>query len=248
MAIFCFGVALNDFLDQEKDARLAPERPIPSGSLSPAAALSASMAAAALALVLGALCGTRTFIALAVVLLLAASYDLLSRKSDLAGVLNLGCIRAADFYVGVTFVEPGQFSWWSWEDNTGLSPGIMMILYGAYATLLSIVALGERSQRKMDIRIPAAAAALVPVVPLIKAWTLGTGFAAVILWLVLALPVYRFFSSSSKRIEELVGHFVSGYFLVAASFAMAAERPWFCGGLWIAYFLSRWLSRGFPPS
>jgi 4-hydroxybenzoate polyprenyltransferase len=231
---FCFGVSLNDYLDRRKDAELAPSRPLPSGLIAPGRALIASLVPAALALALAWWVGARTGLAMTVVLLLAALYNLLTRKSDAAGVINLGAIRGADLCVGMTLA-----SGISWN-----AP----VIYGLYGCALSAAALGERGQRKVDLRWPAAAIALVAAAPAVRCVVNGQAAPGIILWLILMLPVYRHITQRLEPAEALVGHLVSGYFLLAALLALSHGRVGICIFLWIAYFVSRALSRWFPPS
>lgn len=234
---FCFGVSLNDLVDRCKDEKLAPSRPIPSGQITPRAALIASLLPAMLSLVLAWWVGPRTLIAMTAVLLLAALYNLLSRRSDAAGVINLGAIRAADLFVGTTIVS-----------SVAATPVVALAVYGLYGCALSVLALAERFQKNLDIRWPAAAVALIAFLPTVKCAVSGYAVPAIILWLILVLPMYRHVSLQEQRIETLVGHLVSGFFLLAALFALSGDRIGLCIFLWISYFLSRTLSRWFPPS
>jgi 4-hydroxybenzoate polyprenyltransferase len=250
MCLFCFGVALNDYLDRKRDRDLAPDRPIPSGMLTPRAALAAAAVMAAAALGLGALAGPLTLGALALVLLLVLWYNLGARRTDGLGVIVLGMIRSADLLVGASLAlaDHTPSSWWT-GPGSGLPPGFILILYGAYGAVLSTVALGERGQRRFDLRIPALAAALIALVPALAVPARGALPPALVLWLVLALPIYRFFSAEKRAgPERLVGHLVSGFFLLGALVVLGKDRPIVCALLWGGYFLSRALSRAFPPA
>jgi 4-hydroxybenzoate polyprenyltransferase len=240
---FCFGVSLNDFVDRRKDRESAPSRPLPSGRIAPGAALCASLLPALLSLALAFWVGPRTGLAMMAVLLLAVLYNLLTRRSDLAGVINLGAIRAADLFVGTTLLSSGPIFSWSLR-----APGTALLIYGFYGCALSVVALGERAQKDLDIRWPAGAAAGVAALPAVLCAFSGYAAPGTILWLIVALPIYRHFSLRSEPVEKLVGHLVSGFFLLAALFALSGGRLGMCIFLWIAYFLSRMLSRWFPPS
>jgi 4-hydroxybenzoate polyprenyltransferase len=92
-------MALNDYADRALDAIERPERPIPSGEISPAAALAAAGGLTAAGLSLAALSGRRT---LAVAVPLAATvwaYDLVL-KNTRAGCGSMAAARGLDVMMG----------------------------------------------------------------------------------------------------------------------------------------------------
>jgi len=249
VAAFCFGTSLNDYLNRHKDKRLAPARPLPSGEISSGSALALCSIMGFLAICLAFMAGMRTGFMVAAVLLLAVSYNLWSRRNDYFGVFNLGCIRATDLLVGVTVAYPDitPQSWWSFPDN-GLPLGIVVVLYGCHGISLSIVALAERAQRSFDFRIPAAVAVLLALVPVASAFAYYP-LVAVAVWLILAIPVLRLFrKTENPDAASLVGHFVSGFFLLGALYILGRGHLWICILLLTLYFVSRALGRYFPPT
>ena len=98
----CFywaGMALNDYADRDLDARERPERPIPSGRVSPPTALRLSGGLTLAGLALAAATGRRP---LAVALSLAGAvwtYDLVA-KPTIAGPLVMGTTRFLDVLMG----------------------------------------------------------------------------------------------------------------------------------------------------
>lgn len=249
MSVFCFGTSLNDFLDRRKDSDLAPLRPIPSGGIAPRAALTASMFMAISALVFGLLAGYRSFAAIVLVLLLAAAYNLYSRRWDWLGVLNLGCIRAADLLVGFFLNDTASFTYleWHWGES-GLPFILLVVLYGGYGISLSTVALAERDQKKLNVRIPAYLALALAFVPAVSAFLKGHAVLAALLWVLLALPVLIPYTPIRLRPERLVGHLVSGFFLVGGLFVLDAGHTMGCLILTLFFLLSKNLARMFPPS
>ncbi|MBU0756135.1 MAG: UbiA family prenyltransferase [Planctomycetes bacterium] len=248
VAVFCSAVSLNDLLDRKKDLRLSPDRPIPSGAISVPAALIGSVLMALAGLCLATLIGRRTFAAVGVVLFLTVLYNLFTRRNDALGILNLAMIRVADFLVGMTLLDVPISSLWSGHQKSIFLPGILMILYGLYAGLLSFIALGERSQKKIGLIFPILMITALSLVPVAMSGAQGGILPAFILWVVLVLPMIRFLQTPQRKTEEIVGHLVSGYFLIAALIVLATERPLLCAVLWIAYFISRFLSKRFPPT
>lgn len=100
VAIYWAGMALNDWADREVDATERPERPIPSGRVTPrtAFALASSLTAAGLAL--AAVAGGRpAFRTSAVLAATAWTYDL-GAKNTPAGPFFMAAARSLDVLVG----------------------------------------------------------------------------------------------------------------------------------------------------
>ncbi|HVK22298.1 MAG TPA: UbiA family prenyltransferase [Actinokineospora sp.] len=100
VALYWSGMALNDWSDRRLDAAERPERPIPSGQISPNAALATATALSAVGLGIAAWAGGRD--ALKVAGLLAAavwSYDTVL-KSTPAGPAAMAACRGLDVLLG----------------------------------------------------------------------------------------------------------------------------------------------------
>ncbi len=99
--LYSGGMALNDYADREIDARERPERPIPSGRISPARALATAGALTATGLALGAAGGGRKSFKVALPLAGCIwAYDLLAKPHRVAGPLIMGTCRALDVFMG----------------------------------------------------------------------------------------------------------------------------------------------------
>ncbi|CAM5386047.1 hypothetical protein GCM10010345_83310 [Streptomyces canarius] len=99
LCLYEAGMALNDWADRAEDAVERPHRPLPSGRVRPAAALTAACALTAAGLALAARAGRP---ALAVATPLAAtvwSYDLLLKRTP-AGPAAMAAARALDLLLG----------------------------------------------------------------------------------------------------------------------------------------------------
>lgn len=99
VCLYWAGMALNDYADRELDAVERPERPIPSGEISPAGALAAATGLTAAGLALAALAGRRAF---AVAVPLAATiwaYDLVLKDTS-AGCGSMAAARGLDVLMG----------------------------------------------------------------------------------------------------------------------------------------------------
>ena len=101
--IYWAGMALNDFADRDLDSRERPERPIPSGDITPREALAVAAGLTALGVAVAAAGGGRR--ALAVALPLAASawsYDLCF-KSTPFGPASMALTRSLDVLLGAGY-------------------------------------------------------------------------------------------------------------------------------------------------
>lgn len=100
IAIYWAGMALNDWADRDLDATERPERPIPSGRVSPSTALTLASSLTATGLALSALSGGRptfrTSLALAAT---AWTYDLTAKNTP-AGPAVMAAARSLDVLVG----------------------------------------------------------------------------------------------------------------------------------------------------
>lgn len=105
LCLYHAGMALNDYADRHEDAADRPHRPIPSGRISPAVALTAAGALTATGLALAARAGRP---ALAVAGALAATvwaYDL-HLKHTAAGPAAMAAARGLDLLLGAAATHP----------------------------------------------------------------------------------------------------------------------------------------------
>jgi 4-hydroxybenzoate polyprenyltransferase len=99
-ALYWSGMALNDWADRALDAVERPERPVPSGRVSPRAALTTAVALSAVGLGLAAWAGGRDALAVAVPLTAAVwSYDTVL-KDTAAGPVAMAACRGLDVLLG----------------------------------------------------------------------------------------------------------------------------------------------------
>jgi 4-hydroxybenzoate polyprenyltransferase len=100
VCLYWAGMALNDYADRDVDVRERPERPIPSGRVSPRFALSLATALTSAGVAAAGLAGGRS--ALAVALPLAGTvwaYDLVLKETA-AGPMAMAAARALDVVLG----------------------------------------------------------------------------------------------------------------------------------------------------
>lgn len=100
VCLYWAGMALNDYADRQVDARERPERPIPSGRVSPGLALATSAGLTAAGLALAAASGGRRAMAVAAPLAAAIwAYDL-RLKSTAAGPVAMAACRSLNVLLG----------------------------------------------------------------------------------------------------------------------------------------------------
>lgn len=132
LLVFAAGMIGNDWADRATDRTIHPERPIPSGRISPALALAVAIACAAAAIALGGgPVGSRAAVAVAV--LSAAAYDLVAKHSAVAAPLAMAVVRASNAAVGVVpLLAAGTTSW------VALGAPLLLGAYSAGITVLSV--------------------------------------------------------------------------------------------------------------
>ena len=90
---YLFGMGANDWCDRRRDATGAPERPIPSGDLSPTAALIAILVALGFSLGCAALLPARTWPWVGAIFTAILLYDGLLKDQSWLGPLAMGSVR-----------------------------------------------------------------------------------------------------------------------------------------------------------
>ena len=102
VCLYWAGMAANDWADRDLDARERPGRPIPSGRVTPGAALGTALGLSAAGLALAGLAGGRRALAVAVPLTAAVwCYDL-KLKATAAGPAAMAACRGLDVLLGAS--------------------------------------------------------------------------------------------------------------------------------------------------
>ncbi|MDQ2666460.1 MAG: UbiA family prenyltransferase [Gemmatimonadota bacterium] len=130
--IYLAGMALNDYADRDEDARERPDRPIPSGAISPrtAALMGGSLLLGGVALAQSA--GARwSGPALAA---LVVAYDFPLKHSSVIGPIAMGACRSASLLMGVEAAARGSV----WRQG-----GERALMLGAYVAGLTLIARSE---------------------------------------------------------------------------------------------------------
>jgi len=98
VCLFSFGMLTNDLLDLERDRRLAPSKPLPSGRVRTSRAIVAGVLLAAAAIALSLRCSA--WLPTVGVIVLALLYNAGGKRVPLLGNLLMGGCRAGNLLVG----------------------------------------------------------------------------------------------------------------------------------------------------
>lgn len=158
-AVYGGGVALNDLADRDRDRLHHPDRPIPSGRVSPRraawVAVALLVAGAASGLPAGGLHAAVTAALVAAVV----GYDFLGQRAPLAGCFLMGTCRALNLLRGVTLL-PGLGA----EDLAAPAA------YGLLVVLLTLASrLEDRPFRPGELLLPAFGLLPLHLVPALLA-------------------------------------------------------------------------------
>ena len=168
--LYLAGMALNDLADREEDARERPERPIPSGAVSPRSAAIIGGSLLLAGTLLARRCGARwTGPALAATIV---AYDFSLKRSSTLGPIAMGACRSLSLLMGVE-ASRGEVT------RRGTEGALLL---GTYVAGLTLVARGETgAARTTELRTGAglvAGALLAAAVrggPASLAWSAAAG-------------------------------------------------------------------------
>ncbi|SER80850.1 SCO3242 family prenyltransferase [Streptomyces qinglanensis] len=120
LCLYEAGMALNDWADQEEDARERPQRPLPSGRIQPRAALAAATGLTATGLALAARAGRLPLLTATALATTVWAYDLRLKHTP-AGPAAMAAARSLDVLLGAAATErpaaPGT------DGTSALPPG-----------------------------------------------------------------------------------------------------------------------------
>jgi 4-hydroxybenzoate polyprenyltransferase len=103
LALYCAGLILNDLFDRDIDKKERPQRPIPSGNISPSQAIVAAALLIASALFFAYLAGVLKLSIFLIVLIFF--YNGAARKLPVIGFLTLGACRGANLLLGASITS-----------------------------------------------------------------------------------------------------------------------------------------------
>jgi hypothetical protein len=239
--LYAGGIVLNDFFDRHLDAVERPERPLPSGRVTPQGAatfgggllttgvVAASMASA----VAGAVAAA---IAVAIVL-----YDAVTKRHAIVGPLNMGLCRGLNLVLGMAVVPSAVLEHWS---LAGIS-----VVYVAGVTVMSWGEVSGSRQSTTYVALGLLGASLGAIAG-VAAWRgphhlAGLTFAALLGWR--TLPAYwaACRQLSPGVIRSAVGRGVLSLVLLDAAIAATWAGFGYSVVLVAAGLISGWLARWF---
>lgn len=273
LCVYHGGMALNDWVDREHDARTRPERPLPSGAIAPGTALALGLGLLVLGPFLAAAVEPACGRLLTATAALALLYDVAGRGPWLGPTL-LGLCRAGNLAAGLRL---GLATVPERAAGSPLFDGLTLwgapVLYGAYVFVISRLGRledgeDERPLGRRPARHLAAAAGILlgapvvplPLVPLPSDFPLASDDArlpvAALLAAVGAFPLLRgafrpAYTWTHARVQEWMGvalrrllFFTATLSLTRGTLAGACVAACILAG----FPLSHALRRVFPPS
>jgi len=197
VGLYAFGMALNDLIDRRRDLSIAPNRPLPSGRISPATAQLLCIGLVVMALLCGFFysrlepVGPLSLVLVVFTAMLIVFYDLAGKYLVTPGLITLGLIR---FFHSLIAAPQMPVLWHSlllldhiaivsmvaygWEQKRpALRNRHRWLLIGALA-ILNLMVIGLVLARRLD-RMPASVALrfepglLLPAIALAGFWTIA---------------------------------------------------------------------------
>ena len=159
LGIYHGSMALNDWADRAEDEETRPDRPIPSGAISPGLALLVAVLLICGGLAAAWLSGAAVGLWMSAVAACAVTYDLRGRGPTV-GPLLLGLCRFGNLGAGILAAQV-----WSGRDGVELAWFLPAVLYGAYVFLLSRLARLEDQSDGALARVDIRRVALVALTP-----------------------------------------------------------------------------------
>ena len=208
--LYAGGMVLNDVFDADRDRKLHPERPIPSGRVSLETALRWGLALLGAALVAALVAGGPTLVWATALVVLIAGYDGLFKSHAVAGSVAMAVVRGGNLGLGA--VAAGS------DPRTGAFPWVAMGTLAAYVFVLTLWS--TREDRAGGRGVLAVLGAGLVAVPLIGArWVSAAASLWILPWVLRALV-----RPEPARLMQVVRWGVLGIILLDASFLGARER------------------------
>lgn len=111
LSLYMAGLVSNDYFDLKEDAAQRPNRPLPSGAVKPAAAISVAIVLAALGISASAFAGLTAAVVAAVLSAAIAVYNIWLKRVPIIGPFSMGICRGLSVLLGAAiFGQDGIFS------------------------------------------------------------------------------------------------------------------------------------------
>ncbi len=220
LCIYSAGLVINDLADIETDRRERPERPIPSGRVSPRAASFLAVLLLAGGIGLAGAAGMWCLCVAGALVVLVVFYDLLAKRVPVLGPLVMGSCRGANLVLGA---------------SAGLGAGaiILPLVLAASAEAAYVAAVTAVAAR--EVEGPPG-----PMVRWLPAAVIGAGLALLLafvwegeIWVLAAaaVPVVAALSASVRlrpgldvnRVPRLVGSMIGMLILLQGAFVLVGS-------------------------
>jgi 4-hydroxybenzoate polyprenyltransferase len=217
------GMAMNDAVDARIDRHERPNRPIPSGRISPRAAWTYIVITFALALAILASCGIAPVILGTILLLTITLYNILHKHFP-PSIMLMGLCRM------LVYLTAASAMLWPLELESALPPAIAITFYVAIVTFIARGESGAPSAATINIsRRLAMLIVLIAVAPSIVIFPDHVGplivsVLALIGWLVL---LQRHLLQTPPRIKPAIMGWLAGICLLDAFYLTLLDQPLF---------------------
>lgn len=144
LLLYIAGLISNDYFDLAEDRKDRPNRPLPSGQVSPRAALTVAVLISLISLAMAALVGRETFIISAVLLVSIGLYNIKLKRVPFLGPFNMGACRGISLLLGA-----------SAAGTTSLTSPLVLAsacLVTLYIAAITVVAVNETSTNRIGYR------------------------------------------------------------------------------------------------
>ena len=139
LLLYAAGLLANDYFDLPADRAERPDRPLPSGAVPPRQALAAAIALAVAGLVLARIAGPWPFALAAVLVIVAAGYNVGAKAVPILGAALMGSCRGLSFLLGAAAAGPAGPT----------NPAVLLVvaLLAAYVAVVTHIASREVEAR-----------------------------------------------------------------------------------------------------
>jgi 4-hydroxybenzoate polyprenyltransferase len=141
--LYTAGIIFNDYFDYETDLKERPQRPLPSGRVDLAIALTMGIVFIVMGMVFAGFVGTQSFVVAALLAGAILAYDSTTKNIPALGSINMGSCRFLNVLLGMSAV-PGQIS-------SKIFMAFLVMIYVISITALSKGEVQGGKQRGQDL-------------------------------------------------------------------------------------------------
>ncbi|WP_328321711.1 UbiA family prenyltransferase [Kribbella sp. NBC_00382] len=243
VALYWAGMALNDWSDRDLDAVERPERPIPSGRVTPRTALSLASSLTAAGLALSGLAGDRhTFRTSAALAATAWTYDLKAKNTPLGPVV-MAAARSLDVLVGA-----GNNRRAALPAAAAIGAHILTTTYISQGEVHGSTPTSSRAALATTTAITAATARPASTLPGAIGTLLSAAFAGLFARSVGQAQLVAAGDPSAANLRKAVGAGIHGLVPLQAAWCARGGAPAVGAGLLAAFPLAKALARKVSPT